>query len=280
MPAKLGLIAGLGDLPVKVAAQAVADGRDVYVIRLGGFVEPRLATYPGEIVGLGEVGRQIKLLKQAGCEDLVFAGIVKRPDFKALKLDMRGARLLPSVLAAARKGDDALLTVLVSALEAEGFNVIGADEVSGGLLAGEGVLAGEHPGEDALADLKQAAKVALAIGALDIGQGCVVRDGLVIAVEAQEGTDAMLERVAGLPRGEGGGVLVKRPKPMQERRIDLPTIGPRTIRQAAAAGLSGIGLEAGGALILDEADCIEAARASGLFLYGFPKSWSLPEDGS
>ena len=136
------------------------------------------------------------------------------------------------------------------------------------------MIAGNEPSGVLLADLKRAAQIAAIIGSEDIGQGCVVRSGLVLAVEAQEGTDAMLARVADLPRTDRGGVLVKRPKPIQERRIDLPTIGIGTVEAAAKAGLLGIGLEAGGALILDLEGCKQVAKDAGIFIYGFPVDWS------
>lgn len=273
MAAKLGIIAGLGDLPVTVAEQAVQSGQDVFVLRIDGFVEPKLDDFEGQVVGVGEIGKQIKLLKAAGCEEVVFAGIVKRPDFAKLKLDMRGTLLLPKVLAAARKGDDALLRTLVTTFEKEGFKIKGAEEVSGRLLAPKGIITGGELTEELLADMKRAAHVASVIGAEDIGQGCVVRKGLVIAVEAQEGTDDMLRRVSNLPRTESGGVLVKRPKPLQERRVDLPTIGVSTIEAAADAGLAGIGLEAEGALILDIEECKSTANRLKVVLYGFPSDW-------
>jgi UDP-2,3-diacylglucosamine hydrolase len=275
MPEPLGLIAGLGDLPVAIAENAMATGQGVHVLRLKGFEEPRLAAYPGSVVGLGEIGAVISRLRAAGCKDLVFAGIVKRPNFSDLKLDLKGAALLPRVLSEARKGDDALLRVLVNEFEKNGFNVIGSEKAHASLLAPSGLIAGAQPSEASLADLEIAARVAAASGALDIGQACVVCDGLVLAVEAQEGTDEMLRRCANLPetiRGREGarrGVLVKRPKPEQERRIDLPTTGVSTVELAAAAGLAGIGIEAGGALMLNRPAMIEAAESLGLFLYGF-----------
>lgn len=274
MTAPLGIIAGLGDLPVTIADQARDRGEPVYILRIAGFEEPRLADYPGEVVGFGEIGRQMKLLKSAGCEKLVFAGIVKRPDFSALKLDMRGARLLPKVLMAARKGDDALLRVMVETVEKEGIKVIGAHEANRDLTMSRGVLAGPQPSEAALGDARRALQVAREIGRLDIGQGCVVCDGLVLAVEAQEGTDAMLARVSGLAeevRGREGarrGVLAKAPKPIQERRIDMPTIGPSTLEGAARAGLAGIVLEPGGALVLERDALIARADALGVFILG------------
>jgi len=277
--APLGIIAGLGALPVQVAEAAMARGQGVFVLRLKGFEEPALEQFPGEVSGIAELGKAFKAFRNAGCEQICFAGIVKRPDFKALKPDMKGVSLLPKAIAAARKGDDALLTFMISVFEDEGFEIIGADEAAGRLEAPTGLLVGPEPSEAQIDDLKKAAHVALEIGRLDIGQGAIVANGLVLCVEAQEGTDEMLKRCASLPREIRGseterlGVLVKRPKPQQERRIDLPTIGKKTLDGAAAAGLAGIGYEAGGALIVD-VDTVKAhADALGLFLYGFPQDW-------
>jgi hypothetical protein len=279
MTAPLGLIAGLGELPIQIAQVATDCGQGVYVLRLKGFEEPALADYPGEVVGIAEVGRILKAFKQAGCRQVCFAGIVKRPDFKALKPDLKGMSLLPKVLSAARKGDDALLRVLVETFEGEGFEVIGADEAAGNLRAGGGLLAGAQPDQVTLDDLRKGAAIASAIGRLDIGQGAIVCDGLVLCVEAQEGTDAMLARCADLdPKLLGTatarrGVLVKRPKPIQERRIDLPTIGIATLEGAARAGLAGIGVEANGALLIGGEALVRRAEELGLFLYGFPEDW-------
>ena len=275
----LGLIAGLGELPVVIAQNAVATGQGVFVLRLKGFEEPGLSHFPGMTVGIGEVGIVIDALRSAGCQDVVFAGNVSRPDFRNLKLDFRGMALLPRVIAEARKGDDALLRVLVTEFEKAGFRVIGSEAAHANLLAPAGLLAGPMPSPSELADIEVAARVAAATGALDIGQGCVVCDGLVLAVEAQEGTDEMLKRCAGLPAALRGtadarrGVLVKRPKPVQERRIDMPTTGVSTVVLAAQAGLAGIAIEAGGALMLDRAAMEARANALGVFIYGFsPKT--------
>jgi UDP-2,3-diacylglucosamine hydrolase len=278
--APLGIIAGLGDLPVQVAAAATERGQGVYVVRLKGFVEPALKAYPGEILGVAEIGKAFKAFKTAGCEQICFAGIVKRPDFKALKPDFKGVTLLPKAIAAARKGDDALLRFLIEIFEDEGFEIIGADQAAQALTLPAGVFAGPEPDETQLADLRKAAEIASAMGRLDIGQGAIVARGLVLCVEAQEGTDQMLLRCARLPveiRGQDldrAGVLVKRPKPDQERRIDLPTIGVATVENAAAAGLAGIGFEADGALILNASDVRARAEGLGMFLYGFPKDWT------
>lgn len=277
--APLGIIAGLGALPVQVAEAATARGQGVYVLRLKGFEEPDLERFPGEVGGIAEIGKAFKAFRQAGCEQICFAGVVKRPDFKALKPDLKGMSLLPKAISAARKGDDALLTFMIKVFEDEGFEIVGANEAAGHLEAPEGVLAGPEPSDEQIQDLKKAAHVALEIGRLDIGQGAIVANGLVLCVEAQEGTDEMLKRCADLPLTIRGfetarlGALVKRPKPQQERRIDLPTIGKKTLDGAAAAGLAGIGYEAGGALIVDVETVKSHAEALGLFLYGFPQDW-------
>ena len=277
--APLGIIAGLGELPVQVADAATERGQGVYVIRLKGFEEPKLASYPGSVAGIAEIGKAFKAFKQAGCEQICFAGIVKRPDFQALKPDLKGISLLPKALAAAKQGDDALLSFMISAFESEGFEVIGADQAAQALTIGGGLFAGVTPTESQMADLKKAAEIANVIGQHDIGQGAIVANNLVLCVEAQEGTDEMLRRCADLPKDIRGtpsaklGVLVKRPKPTQERRIDLPTIGMMTIERASEAGLAGIGFEAEGALILNADQVKERAEALGLFLFGFPKDW-------
>lgn len=273
---KLGLIAGGGALPVEVAAFCERAGRPFHVLRLKGFAGPELARFPGVDVGLAEVGKAIDALKKTGARSVCFAGIVTRPDFAALKPDLKGLSILPGAVAAARGGDDALLRYLLGVFEKEGFRAEGADQVMGELKLQEGALGACRPSEADLADVARAVEVAHAIGRLDVGQGAVVCDGLVLAVEAQEGTDAMLYRVAELPvaiRGSPGrrrGVLAKAPKPIQERRVDLPVIGVRTVEGAAAAGLSGIAGEAGALLVLDREAVIEAADRLGVFVWGVP----------
>ncbi|MEL7539949.1 MAG: UDP-2,3-diacylglucosamine diphosphatase LpxI [Pseudomonadota bacterium] len=275
--APLGIIAGLGDLPVQVAAAATERGQGVYVLRLKGFEEPALEAYPGEVAGIAQLGKAFKAFRSAGCKQICFAGIVKRPDFQALKPDLKGITLLPKAIAAAREGDDALLRFLIDVFEGEGFEVIGADEAAQSLTVQAGLMAGPDPTDEQMADLRKAADIAGQMGQLDIGQGAIVANGLILAVEAQEGTDQMLQRCATLPVQIRGtpeariGVLVKRPKPQQERRIDLPTIGLNTIDLAAAAGLAGIGYEAEGALMLNAEQIRTRANELGLFLYGFPK---------
>jgi len=271
---KLGIIAGGGALPLKLAAACEARGAPFIIVRLAGFADPAAAEFPGGEVRLGEGGKLARLLKEHGCDAVVMAGLVPRPDFSSLKLDWRAAALLPRLIAAAARGDGALLKVLVDAFEAEGMKVIGADEVAENLIAPAGPLGAHRPSAAQMEDLRKAARLIAALGPFDVGQAAVVADGFVLAVEAAEGTDAMLARCAELPAsargGEGAnGVLVKRPKPDQELRVDLPTIGAETVRRAAEARLAGIAVEAGRALVMDREATIEAADAAGLFLYGF-----------
>lgn len=272
---KLGLIAGGGDLPLRIAQSARSNGRGVQVVAIAGFAE--LATFSDfdcVEAGIGQVGKMIELFRKAGCDAVTFAGIVKRPDFSQLRPDFAGAKLLPKAIAAARQGDDALLRVVIGAFEKAGFSVVSAEHIVAGLAATQGVIGAIAPNAEHRFDIARGFAVARAIGRFDIGQGAVVCDGLVLAVEGQEGTDAMLARTAELPqeiRGDAQarrGVLVKAPKPIQDRRIDLPVIGVSTIQGAARAGLAGIAVEAGQALILDRDAVIAAADAAGLFVIG------------
>ncbi|TNE60082.1 MAG: DUF1009 domain-containing protein [Alphaproteobacteria bacterium] len=271
---KLGIIAGGGDLPLRLARACQSTQRSFLVLGIEGWAGPEIVEYDHVWVTLGGLGRTFAALKNAGCQSVVIAGYVKRPDFNNLKLDLTAAKLLPSVIKAARRGDDALISVLVEAFEKQGFNVIGAEEVFKGLLADGGPISMLAPNDEQMADIAKGREVVRALGDFDIGQGAVVCRGLVLAVEAAEGTDEMLKRCANLPieiRGSGedkSGVLVKIPKPGQERRVDLPTIGVRTLELASAAGLAGVAVAAGAALILDRDQVVETANRLGLFLFG------------
>ena len=271
---KLGLIAGGGSLPVEIAEHCQRSGRPLFVIRLKGFAGTGLEPYAGAEVGLAELGKCFKALKRAGCRAICLAGNVARPDFSALMPDLRGLAALPGAIAAARKGDDALLRFLVSEFEKEGFAVEGAHEVMDDLALAAGVLGRVAPSEENRADIAHALDVARAIGRLDVGQAAAVCRGLVLAVEAAEGTDAMLARVADLPEALRGrpdapmGVLAKAPKPTQETRVDLPTIGPATVSAVARAGLAGIVGEAGRLLVLDREAVVALADELGIFILG------------
>ena len=271
---KLGLIAGGGALPVSLARYCRAVGRPLFVVRLRGFADRSLLEYDGADVGIVELGKGMKALQQSGCGAVCLAGKVDRPDMAALKPDLRGLAVLPGAILAARGGDDALLSFLLREFEKEGFRVEGAHDVMAGLTIPRGHLGQHEAGAADLSDISRALEAARAIGRLDIGQGAVCCRGLVLALEAQEGTDAMLARVAELPHTLRGsamarfGVLAKASKPGQELRIDLPTIGPETVRRAARAGLAGIAGEAGVLLVLEREETVRLADEAGLFILG------------
>ena len=269
MPRKLGIIAGGGSLPAQVAAAARAAGRGVFIVGLEGFADPAvLAPWPHEMRRLGAAARIIAALRENGCQDLVLIGPVRRPSLLDLRPDAEGAKLLARVGRAAFAGDDGLLAAVIRILGEEGFRVIGAHEVIRGAVAPAGVLTRTQPDAQAMTDVSRGVQVARLLGSADVGQGCVVQQGLVLAVEAIEGTDAMLARAGALRRDGIGGVLVKLLKPGQDKRADLPTIGPDTVRNAADAGLRGVAFEAKATILADREACIAAADAAGLFLLG------------
>lgn len=267
--AVLGILAGGGSLPGRVAAAARAGGRPVFVVGLDGFAEPAvLAPYPHAFARLGAAGRILQLLRERGCGELVIVGPVRRPSLFDLRPDAEGARILARIGRAAFAGDDGLLAALVQVLGEEGFRVVGAHEILAEVLAPAGLLTRAAPDAQAMSDLARGIQVVRALGAADVGQACVVQQGIVLAVEAVEGTDAMLERCGAVARPGPGGLLVKLAKPGQDRRADLPTIGPRTVRAAAAAGLRGIAFEARGTMLTDRRAMVETAEECGLFLLG------------
>jgi UDP-2,3-diacylglucosamine hydrolase len=275
---KLGVIAGGGELPVVLADHCAATNRPYFVARITPYAEPALSAHPGADNGLGHMGGRMRAMRDAGVDAVVLIGQVPRPDISKIDLDDGAMAMLPAIMAALPQGDDALLRAILNEHERAGFQVVGAEDVMGDLLAPEGVWGAVAPTPVQLKDIKKGATIAHAIGAFDIAQGVVVADGHVLALEAAEGTDEMLKRVAALPEALRGapesrrGALVKRPKPIQERRIDLPVIGMRTIAGAAAAGLAGIAVEAHGALAVRRADMIAEADKLGLFLYGFTRA--------
>lgn len=267
---RLGILAGGGDLPLELAL--ASQDSNPFVVTLNGHADRDYSAFDHQDMSIGQIGGIAKVLKAAGCDTLCFAGYVQRPDIKSLKLDTRGLIMVPKALAAGRKGDDALIRVVVSEFEGQGFAVVGADQVLSALAPTletgmDAPVDGPHRD-----DIAKACQIARKMGSLDIGQGAVVANGLVLAIEAQEGTNAMLDRLTSLRAEIRGtpdkrcGVLAKMPKPMQERRVDLPTIGLDTVERCAAAGLAGIALEAGSALIL-ERDAVERAlKAHNMFL--------------
>lgn len=259
---KLGIVAGAGALPGLLVSAARAQNREFTVLGITGFADPALVDH---WIHMGEAGRAFDLLKDADVKDVVLAGGLRRPALSDIKPDLKGAailariatRLMPGV------GDDTLLSAVIAEFEREGFRIVGADQVLADLLAEAGVLGAHEPDARALADIAIGLDAARELGAADKGQAVIVLDGAVIGAEDVQGTDALIAS-----HGKPGAVLVKAKKPQQERRADLPTIGPATVDNAARAGLKGIAVEAGHTLVLERADVARAADASGLFVVG------------
>ncbi len=265
----VGILAGSGPLPGQVAAAALAAGRKVFLVGFEGFAETHvLAQYPHTMVRLGAAGQILSQLRTHHVSDLVLIGPVRRPSMFDLRPDAEGVRIVARVGRAAFGGDDGLLAAVVRVLAEEGFNVVGAHEILTESLGPRGLLTKTSPDAQAQSDIDRGIAVARALGSVDVGQSCVVQMGIVLAVEAIEGTDAMLQRAQLLARPGPGGVMVKLVKPGQDRRADLPTIGPGTIAAAVAAGLRGIAFEAGGTMLTDRATTIADANAAGIFLCG------------
>lgn len=269
LPARVGILAGGGPLPAQLAETLRQKGQEPFLVGFEGFAdEARLAPYPHEIIRLAAAGAILRALRAQGCRELVLIGPVRRPSWRALRPDAEGVRLLARLGRAIFAGDDGLLAAIVRLLEEEGFRVRGAHEF---LLADEnryGPWGRVRPDRQALADIQRAVHILSVMGPLDIGQGCVVQNGLTLAVEALEGTDAMLRRCGDLKQEGAGGVLVKMPKAGQELRADMPAIGPVTVLKAAEAGVRGIAFPSQLTLVMDADRCIKEADRLGLFLYG------------
>lgn len=270
----LGLIAGGGDLPRAVAQSAQAAGRPVFVVALRGMCGDWVEEYSHEWISLGEPGRALKTLASAGAKDILLAGKVERPKFSELKLDAKGVMILPRVVAAARQGDDALLRMLVGLFEDAGFRAVSVADAAPGLVADQGPLGRILPDDDHRADMARAFAIVRALGALDVGQAAAVCEGLALAVEAAEGTDAMIARIGQLRDNLRGtpqkrrGVLVKALKPTQDAKTDMPVIGVETVRRIAEVGLAGIALEAGKSLIVGKEAVASEADRLGVFVVG------------
>jgi DUF1009 family protein len=259
----LAIIAGRGGLP---AALVAALAERPLVCALDGFAPDGLM--PDQVFRVERLVPFLNALADQGVARVTFAGAVQRPRLDPALFDPMTAQMVPRLLGAMQQGDDATLREVIAIFEETGIEVVGVDDLCPALVPGAGVLAGTvTPADERDAD--RAAAIVTALGAVDVGQGCVVAAGLCLAVEALPGTDAMLAQVAQLPRDlrPAKGLFYKAPKPGQDRRIDLPALGVQTVRNAAAAGLAGICWQAGGVICLDLPAMQAEAIAQGLFLW-------------
>lgn len=264
---RVAIIGGRGRLPIILVKALEARGERALLTAM--------EQYPIDDAGAREVTHfrveRLALfldhLHAQGVDRIVLAGIVHRPSLDPELFDPRTAQMVPRLLAAAQNGDDSTLRAVIELIEEDGFSVVGVEAVAPELLPSAGVLTGAQPASQDRHDAERAARIVAALGAVDVGQGAVVAGGLCLAVEALPGTDAMLSHVAETRPEARGGVLYKAPKPGQERRVDLPTLGPETVEWCAQAGLSGIAFEAGGVLLIDRDEAVARAERAGLFLW-------------
>jgi len=270
-PRVVGILAGGGRLPREIAERIAARGEGVHIVAISGEADTDFAPFPTTVVGWAQIGAMVRALRNAGCSELVIVGSVRRPDLAALRPDLGFWRNLPAILRIiAAGGDDSVLTRVVRFFEGQGFRVVAPAEVAPELVVGEGPLGRVAAAPEAADDVVLGFDVVRALGPFDVGQAVVVGRARVVAIEGAEGTDAMLARLTDRRIDDGSSsVLVKRPKPGQELRVDLPAIGPDTVRRASGAGLSGIAVLANGALAAERTALLEAADASGLFVQGF-----------
>lgn len=270
---RIGIIAGSGSLPLEIARSIVQQGGDVHVVMVQGAADPALAAFPHTIVNWAQPGRAMAAFRSANIKDAVLIGGYGRPSFATARPDLTFLRLVPAVVKLLKAGgDDAVLRGVLAQFEALGLHILSVGDVAPELLVADGGLTKALPSEADTADIARGFDLVAALGRYDIGQAVVVTRGEIEAIEGAEGTDRMLKRVAERRAAHGvherSGVLVKRPKPGQDMRVDLPTIGPDTVANAAAAGLAGIAVMADHVIAVNRADMIARADAQGLFVTG------------
>lgn len=271
----VAVVCGGGSLPATVADALVGQGRGVVMFPLHGWADPAaVERFRHHWIHIGQLGRFSRLARSEGCRDLVLIGTLVRPTIRQLRLDIETLRVMPRIVRAYRGGDDHLLSGIGRILEDYGFRLIGAHEVAPQILAPLGHVGRFAPTPRDEADITRGLALLAATGPFDVGQAAVVADGRVLAVEAAEGTDHMLAHIAEMRRGgrirsaAGTGVLVKAPKPSQDRRFDLPTVGPSTVEHIAAAGLAGLAVVAGGVIIVEPARVMALADKANIFVAG------------
>lgn len=275
--APLGIVCGSGTVPYAVADAVVRRGRRVVLFALRGWADATaVQAYSHHWIWLGQFGRICRLARQEGCGEIVFVGGLVRPSIWQLRLDWGTLMQMPLIVRSFRGGDDHLLSGVGRVFENGGFRVIGAHEAAPEITAPVGPLGQLRPDAAVEHDIARGFGLLAAMSAFDVGQAAVIAGRRVLAIEAAEGTDAMLDRVTTLREAgrlalpAGIGVLVKAPKRRQDRRFDLPSIGPETVTRAARAGLAGIAVIAGATIVAEPQRLIAAADRAGLFVVGRP----------
>jgi DUF1009 family protein len=268
---RVGILAGGGELPREIADELARAGLLVAVVAIEGEADADFGTHPVTRVNWGQIGAMIRTLKQARANELVIVGRVHRPELGILRPDLGFFRYLPQIVKiVASGGDDSVLRRVVRFFEQHGIAIIGPGEAAPSLVVGAGPIGKAASSDNDQADIRKGFELVRALGAYDIGQSVIVSGGKIEAIEGAEGTDRMIARAAATrgatePRT---GVLVKRSKPGQDLRVDMPAIGPATVQGVLAAGLDGIAVEAGKVVVAERARTLTAADAAGLFVEG------------
>lgn len=271
----LAIICGGGALPYAVADAVASSGRRVVLFGLRGWADAEeVRRFSHHWIAVGQLGRFVRLARGEGCRDLVCIGSLVRPAIKQIRLDLTTLRILPRLIRGFRGGDDHLLSTIGGIFEDYGFRLLGAHDVAPQILVPAGVMGRVRPDDDGREDIARGLAILAAIGPFDVGQAAVVANRHCLAVEGIEGTDAVLARVAelrdkgriGVPPGKGA--LVKAPKAGQDRRLDLPSIGPQTVKGVVHAGLAGIAVSAGGTIAAEMDRLVALADRSGVFVVG------------
>ncbi len=265
---KLGLIAGGGMMPVEIIKYCNQTERDIVAVGLETFATVQtVENAPHIFAHIGEAGKMLKYFKEQGVEEIVLAGGIKRPSLKELIPDWEGVKILAKI-SFKKLSDDGLFRAVIDVIEGYGFRLVGIEDVVPEMLFQDGVYGKEKPNDDDLLDIARGIEVAKALGAVDVGQAVVVQEGMVLAVEAVEGTDRMLDRAASVKRKGKGPVMVKIKKPGQDSRVDMPAMGLQTIEQLRKYGMKGIAVEAGGILLIEKEEVIRQADEAGIFIVG------------
>ena len=263
---RIAILAGAGRLPLEIAREVRCTGSVPRIVAIQGIADADYSGYDVTPVALGQIGRMLDALRRDGTQDMVIAGHVRRPDLMRLRIDLGFILNLPTILGLMRGGDDNVMRRIAAFFERHGLKVRGAGEVAPGLLAREGVMTGDPRPED-LAAARLGQRTIAILAPYDMGQAVVIEDGRIAGIEGVEGTDALLRR---LPPAEGRRVLVKTAKPGQDLRLDLPTVGPDTLRAAMAAGVHLTAIEAGRTLVVESAETCAVAEMNGMAIAALP----------
>jgi len=272
METNLCVIAGGGILPRKLADNFDPSGGRIFFLAFRNITDPEVvAGRHHEWLELGEVQKAIDAMHRNNVDKVVMAGPIQRPALSSLALDIRALKMLAKGGLKAF-GDDGLLSLVAKEIEKEGIKVIGIEQILSGVLTKEGLLAGPAPTKISWDDIKRGLQVLNSLGPSDVGQSIAVQEGIVLAIEAIEGTDQMIERAGSLQRNVSGPILIKISKTNQDKRVDLPTAGPETVNNAIRSGFQGLALEANNSLLLDKDRVIEIAEKNSFFVIGVDQS--------